>query len=71
MITTFAEARAAVGLPTDLEGREDGEDFLVRLVEPYEDEVVFVNKKSGLPRREVYFSVLSKLYQMSPVVAES
>lgn len=69
MITTLAEARAAVELPTLVEGREDEEDFLVRLVDDYEDEVVLVNKKSGLPRREVYFSVMSKLEQMSTVVA--
>lgn len=69
MITTLAEARAAVELPTLVEGREDEEDFLVRLVDDYEDEVVLVHKKSGLPRREVYFSVMSKLEQMSPVVA--
>ena len=70
MITTLAEARAVVGLPTLAEGREDKEDFLVRLVDDYEDEVVLVNKKSGLPRREVYFSVLDKLDKMAPIVAE-
>ena len=60
-----------MGLPTLAEGREYEEDFLVRLVEHYEDEVVLVNKKSGLPWRGVFFSVLDKLAQMAPVVAES
>lgn len=70
-MVTFSEARRVVenkySSPTLRDGFEDAEDFNVLLQPPLDDQVVLVNKGSGVVHPEVYFEVEDQLEAMVPI----
>lgn len=68
MSISFQDARATISAPTEPEGFEDEEAYLLLLTDPpLDDTVILVAKRNGEVRQDSRWRISGRLDRMTPI----